>query len=148
MRRPRGRAGCAVVAALALGALQPAFAEPGAQVQTRCFRFAAQPQRLVQLRLVETDDANEAAFVRYVGSPHWIALALSRSKATPQADSGRSQVDQEWVEIVHDQVGGRYLLSMLGNEVVSFQYVNRATGARTEFRLATLPRGQDACAPG
>ncbi|MBW8756440.1 MAG: hypothetical protein JF586_02400 [Burkholderiales bacterium] len=136
---------------IALGALvgllarQAAQAEPASQVQTRCFQFAGQPARLLQLRLIDTDDDNEAAFVRYAGARDWIPLVLSRSKSTPMADSGRSQLDEEWLEVVHDQIGGRYRLSMLGAEVASFDYVNRKTGARTDFTLAPTPRGVDPC---
>ncbi len=135
----------ALGAVVSLLALQSARAEPATEVQTRCFQFAAQPARLLQLRLIDTDDDNEAAFVRYAGSKAWIPLVLSRSKSTPMADSGRSQLDEEWLEVVHDQVGGRYLLSMLGAEVVSFDYVNRKTGAKTGFTLAPTPRGVDPC---
>ena len=126
-------------------AVQSAFAEPAAQVQTRCFQFSGRPAKLLQLRLIDTDDDNETAFVRYVGSKAWIPLVLSRSKETPMADSGHSQLDEEWLEVVHDQVGGRYLLSMQGAEVNSFEYVARKDGARTEFKLAPTPRGVDPC---
>jgi hypothetical protein len=135
----------ALGAAVSLLAAQPAFAEPPADVQTRCFQFSGQPAKLMQLRLIDTEDGNEAAFVRYAGARAWIPLVLSRSKVMPMADSGRSQVDQEWVEVVHDQVGGRYLLSMQGNEVNSFEYVNRNGGAKTGFALAPTPRGVDPC---
>jgi hypothetical protein len=126
-------------------ALRTAHAEPATEVQTRCFQFAAQPSKLLQLRLIDTDDDNEAAFVRYAGSKAWIPLVISRSKSTPMGDSGRNQLDEEWLEVVHDQIGGRYLLSMLGAEVVSFDYVNHKTGARTQFKLAPTPRGDDPC---
>ena len=135
----------ALCAAVSLLAVAPAFAEPSADVQTRCFQFADQPAKLMQLRLVATQDGNRAAFVRYAGSKAWLPLVLSRGKAMPMADSGRDQVDQEWVEIVHDQVGGRYLLSMQGNEVNSFEYVDRKGGKKTEFALAPTPRGVDPC---
>jgi|GEM_PF-1525649 len=135
----------ALGAAVSLLLVRPVLAEPAADVQTRCFHFADQPGKLMQLRLVGTDDGNASAFVRYVGSRAWIPLVLSRSKSTPMADSGRSQVDEEWLEIVHDQIGGRYLLSMMGAEVVSFDYVNRKTGAKTGFELAPTPRGVDPC---
>ena len=57
-----------------------------------------------------------------------LALVLSPSKVMPMADSGRSLVDEEWVEVVHEQVGGRCMLSMQGNEVNSFECVNRSAG--------------------
>ncbi len=132
-------------AALCLLALQAAHAEPSADVQTRCFQFTDQPTRLMQLRLIATQDDNEAAFVRYVGSKAWIPLVLASSRHTPQADSGRSQDDTQWLEIVHEQVGGRYALSMLGNEVVSFDYVDRKSSRKTAFTLAPTPRGVDPC---
>lgn len=135
----------ALGAAVSLLALQPVFAEPSAGVQTRCFQFSGQPAKLMQLRLIDTEDGNEAAFVHYAGSKAWIPLVLSRSKVMPMADSGRSQVDEEWVEVVHDQVGGRYLLSMQGNEVNSFEYVDRKNGNKTEFALAPMLRGVDPC---
>ncbi len=135
----------ALCAAFSLLALRPALAEPTVDVQTRCFQFASQPARLLQLRLIATQDGNEAAFVHYAGAKAWIPLTLSRSKSVPMADSGRSQVDQEWLEIVRDQVGGRYLLSMLGNEVVSFEYTARKGGGKTGFTLAPTPRGVDPC---
>ena len=131
----------ALSVAVSLLALQHVFAEPSAAVQTRCFRFSDQPGKLVQLRLIGTQDDNKAGFVLYAGSKAWIPLVLSRSQVIPMADSGRNQVDEEWVEIVHDQVTGRYLLSMFGNEVNSFEYVNRKNGAKTEFTLA--PRLHD-----
>lgn len=132
-------------AALCLLTLRAAHAEPSADVQTRCFQFADQPAKLMQLRLVATQDDNEAAFVRYVGARAWIPLVLASSKRTPQADSGRSQDDTRWLEVVHEQVGGRYALSLLGNEVVSFEYVDRKTGRKTAFTLAPTPRGVDPC---
>lgn len=135
----------ASAAALALLGIQAAHAEPAADVQTRCFQFAGQPTKLMQLRLVATQDDNEAAFVRYVGSKAWIPLVLASTRRTPQADSGRSQDDTQWLEIVHEQVGGRYALSLLGNEVVSFEYIDRKTGRRTAFTLAPTPRGVDPC---
>lgn len=124
---------------------QAAHAEPAADVQTRCFQFADQPAKLMQLRLVATQDDNAAAFVRYAGSKAWIPLVLVGSQRTPLADSGRGQDDTQWLEIVHEQPGGRYALSMLGNEVVSFEYVDRKNGRRTSFTLAPTPRGVDPC---
>ena len=138
----------ALGAAFSALALQPAFCEPAVDVQTRCFRFSDQPGKLLQLRLIDTDDNNEAAFVRYAGSKAWIPLVLSSSKDIPMADSGRSQLDEEWVEFVHDQVAGRYMLSMLGAEVISFEYVNRKTGRKTEFTLAPRIHQIDPCESG
>jgi hypothetical protein len=135
----------ALGAAFSALALQPAFGEPAVDIQTRCFRFSDQPGKLLQLRLIDTDEDNEAAFVRYVGSRAWIPLVLSISKDIPMADSGRSQLDEEWVEVVHDQVVGRYMLSMLGAEVISFGYVNRKTGKKTEFALAPRMHEIDPC---
>jgi hypothetical protein len=137
--------GTALAAVAGLLALQPAFAEPAVDVQTRCFQFSDAPARLLQLRLLETDDGSAAAFVRYRGAKAWIPLVLSRTKRIPMADSGRSQEDTEWVEIVQDQVAGRYALSMFGNEVLSFDYVNRKTGTKTAFAPAPMPRGVDPC---
>jgi len=145
-RRPMNRVSkIAFGVAVSLLASRPVLAEPAADVQTRCFRFAGQPAKLMQLRLVGTDDGNESAFVRDAGSHAWLPLVLSRSKSTPMADSGREQLDEEWLEVVRDQVGGRYLLSMMGAEVLSFDYVDRKTGAKTEFTLAPAPRGVDPC---
>jgi len=127
-------------------ACAPALAgEPSVDVQTRCFQFAEQPDKLVQLRLLATQDGNTAAFVRYAGGKAWIPLVLSHRKLVPMADSGRSEVDTDWVEIVQDQVAGRYALSMLGAEVNSFEYVNRKSGKKTEFSLAPTPHGVDPC---
>ncbi len=134
-----------IFAALALLATRPSLAEPSADVQTRCFQFNDQPAKLMQLRLVETQDDNEAAFVRYVGSKAWIPLVLVSSKRMPMADSGRSQDDTQWLEIVREQAGGHYALSMLGNDVVSFEYIDRKSGRRTSFALAPTPRGVDPC---
>ena len=135
----------ALVATLSLPALRAAATEPAADVQTRCFQVVDQPGRLMQLRLVDTQDGNKAAFVRYAGAKAWIPLVLSRSRLAPQADSGRNQLDEDWLEIVQDQVAGRYALSMLGNEVVSFDYVNRKSARKTAFTLAPTPRGVDPC---
>jgi len=122
-----------------------ALAEPSVDIQTRCFQFTGQPDKLMQLRLIATADGNEAAFVRYRGAKAWLPLVLSRRKQVPQADSGRSEVDTEWLEVAPDQVTGRYALGMLGNEVTSFDYVNSKTGRRTTFDPAPTPRGVDPC---
>ncbi len=136
----------AFFAACTLLTTRLAHAEPSVDVQTRCFQFADQPTKLMQWRLIATQDGNEAAFVRYVGSKAWIPLVLTNRKRTPMADSDRSQDDTEWLEVVREQPAGRYALSMLGNEVVSLEYVDRKSGRRTAFALAPTPRGVDPCA--
>jgi len=133
--------GAFAIAVVPLGAK----AEPTVDVQTRCLQIAGQPGKRVQLRLIATSDGNEAAFVRYRGAKAWLPLVLSRRRQLPQADSGRSEIDTEWLEVAQDRVTGRYALAMLGNEVVSFDYVDVKTGRRTAFETAPTPRGIDPC---
>ncbi len=125
--------------------LQPAFAEPTVDVQTRCFQFADHPDKLLRLRLIATQDGNEAAFVRYAGARAWIPLVLTGRKSITMADGDREQIDTEWAEIVHNHVAGHYALSMMGNEVNSFEYVDPRTLQKTAFTLAPTPRGVDPC---
>jgi hypothetical protein len=136
----------ALGAAVFLAMSASTFAEPAVDMQTRCFRFVGQPEKLVQLRLVTTQGGNEAAFVRYNDTKTWIALVLLHRKYTPMANSGRGLIDTDWSEVVKDQVSGHYALSMQGNEISSFTYVNRKTSRQTEFELAPTPRGVDPCA--
>jgi len=133
------------VAALIASTLPAAFAEPSVDIETRCFQVVGQPARLVQLRLIDTRDGNSAAFVHYAGSESWIPLVLGHRKLVPMADSDRAQVDTEWLEVVDAQVSGRYVLSTLGAEVVSFDYLNRKSGRHTAFTPAPTPRGVDPC---
>lgn len=135
------------VATLLLLAAMSAFAEPGVDVDTRCFQFAQQPAKLVQLRqLITSDFANRAAFVRYGGSKTWIPLVLSKLSIVPMAEgSDREEVDTEWLEIVRDKAAGRYRLGTFGAEIVFFEYVDGASGRKTEFKPAPMPHGVDPC---
>jgi hypothetical protein len=132
---------------LSLVAAAPAIAEPDVHVDTRCFQFARQPARLVQLRqLVTGDFANRAAFVRYAGSKTWIPLVLSKLASLPMAPgSDKEEVDTDWLEIARGGVTGRYRLGTFGAEIVFFEYVDGASGRKTEFELAPMPRGVDPC---
>ena len=44
-----------------------------------------------------------------------------------------------------DRITGRYALSMMGNEVLSFDRVDGASRGRTPFEIAPAPRGVDPC---
>jgi hypothetical protein len=135
-----------IVASIAILACVQALAEPEADIQTRCFRFKAQPEKLLQLRLLTVNDGeNSAAFIRHVGSKTWIPLVLLHEEEIPMAQgSARTQYDMEWLEVIGDQITGRYSLGMFGAEVVFFNYVNAKTG-KIEFGLVKRVRGVDPC---
>ena len=143
-RASRTAAVCAAISCL----LHPALAaEPEVDVDTRCFQFPGQPDKLVQLRLFFADrGANSFAFVRYGGSKKWIPLVLAHRKLVPTGEPDRVEVDTEWLEVVDEQVNGRYLLVSQGAEIGGFDYVNRKTGKKTEFESAMRPGGVDPCA--
>jgi len=97
----------------------------------------------LQLRLIATSDGNEAAFIRHHGAGTWLPLVPAPRKQLRQADSGRREVDTAWLEVAQDRVIGRYALRVLGDEVMSFDHVDLATGRRTAFEPAPTPRGID-----
>jgi len=147
---PGRRAGDGVIAsatamAMVMLCAPLAAAEPAVDVQTRCFRDSGQHDALLQLRLVALADGNEAAFVRHRGAQAWLPLVLSRRNEAAMADSGRSAVETQWVEMAHDRITGRYALGMMGNDVLSFDRVDSGSGRRTSFEIAPTPRGVDPC---
>ena len=95
--------------------------------------------------MITSDFANRAAFVRYVGSRTWIPLVLSKLSTLPMADADREEVDTDWLEIVQDKITGHYHLGTFGAEIVFFEYVDSASGKKTEFKPAPMPHGVDPC---